>query len=83
MNRLSEGEGVRSTSAAAGRPTSLAQELASKALCETDHPARAVAALMGAAAEILCARFPAEVAAALIAQVAEEALALTSPAGHA
>lgn len=61
----------------------LAQQLQMKALCESDHPATAVSALLAAAAAILVVRFDPPTVADLMQQIVSESLSLHMPAGHA
>jgi len=53
--------------------SSLSSQLAQQAVCHSDHPAYAAAALMSAAAHVLVARFGTEGAISLMASMLDEA----------
>jgi hypothetical protein len=61
----------------------IVSELETAAICGTGDQAGAVAALLSAAASILCRQFPPGVAGALIYNGIVETLALQTPAGTA
>jgi len=65
----------------------VAEGLKQAAICHTSHVGLAASALLGAAADILCASFGPEQTSQIIVDVVVEAVAqhigVTSPAGHA